>query len=100
MASQGFPVFAVAPSGGDLDSMVATLTRLKKDLNAELVVISNSRQVLQMAETGLAISSQVPEWLSPVVCIVPAQLFSYHLTMAKGFNPDLPRTISKITETS
>lgn len=100
MVTHGFPVFAVAPNGGVLDSMRATLARIKNDLNAELVVISNSPQALKLAETGLAISSQVPEWLSPIVCIAPAQLFSYHLTLAKGFNPDMPRTISKVTETS
>jgi len=100
MVSQGFPVFAIAPNGGVLDSMMTTLTRIKKDLNAELVVMSNSHQALQLADTGLAISSQIPEWLSPIICIAPAQLFSYHLTMAKGFNPDLPRTIRKVTETS
>ncbi len=31
--------------------------------------------------------------------IVPAQLFSYHLTLAKGYDPEKPRTITKVTET-
>lgn len=100
LISQGFPVLAVAPNGRVLDSMLTTLTRVKKDLNAELVVISNSRETLQLAENAFAISAQVPEWLSPIICIAPAQLFSCHLTIAKGFNPDLPRTISKVTETN
>lgn len=100
LISHGFPVFAVAPNGSVLDSMLTTLTRIKKDLKAELAVISNSKEALQLAETGFAVSPQVPEWISPIVCIAPAQLFSYHLTTAKGFNPDLPRTINKVTETS
>lgn len=100
LVTHGFPILTVAPNGGVLDSMLSALTRVKKELNAELVVISNSHQALQLAETGFAISSQVPEWLSPIICIAPAQLFTYHLTIAKGFNPDMPRTISKITETS
>jgi glucosamine 6-phosphate synthetase-like amidotransferase/phosphosugar isomerase protein len=30
---------------------------------------------------------------------VPAQLFAYHLTREKGYDPDHPRSIQKVTET-
>jgi len=99
MVVQGFPVMAIAPAGEVLDSMLELLVHLKKDLLAELVVISNTDTVLSMAQTPFTIPTDVPEWLSPLVAIVPAQLFSYHLTLAKGFDPDNPRTISKVTET-
>jgi glucosamine 6-phosphate synthetase-like amidotransferase/phosphosugar isomerase protein len=33
------------------------------------------------------------------VCIVPAQLFAYHLTVVKGYSTEAPRTIHKVTET-
>ncbi|MCX6083269.1 MAG: SIS domain-containing protein [Chloroflexi bacterium] len=99
MVSHGFPVLAVAPTGKVFDSMLKTLTRLKMELSAELVIISNSPEALKLAQVPLTIPINVPEWLSPVVSIVPAQLFSYYLTLAKGYNPDAPRTISKVTET-
>jgi glucosamine--fructose-6-phosphate aminotransferase (isomerizing) len=99
MVSHGFPVLAVAPTGKVFDSMLKTLTRLKMELSAELVIISNSPEALKLAQVPLTIPLNVPEWLSPVVSIVPAQLFSYYLTLAKGYNPDAPRTISKVTET-
>jgi glucosamine--fructose-6-phosphate aminotransferase (isomerizing) len=38
--------------------------------------------------------------LSPIVEIVPGQLYAYHLTAARGLDPDRPRTIGKITETT
>ena len=79
--------------------MLTLLKHLKKDLLAELVVISNAPEALSIAQVPFAISADVPEWLSPLVGIVPAQLFSYHLTLAKGYDADQPRTLSKITET-
>jgi len=99
MVARGFPVMAVAPTGYVFDSMLELLTYLKEDLLAELVVIANSAQALAMAQVPLSIPAATPEWLSPVVSIVPAQLFAYHLTLAKGYNPDQPRSISKVTET-
>ena len=99
MVAQGFPVMAIAPDGKVLDSMLDLLTHLKKDLLAELVVISNTDAALSKAQTPVAIPAGMPEWLSPLVAIVPAQLFAYHLTLAKGFDPNNPRRISKVTET-
>ena len=99
MVARGFPVMAVAPEGKVLDSMLALLTHLQQDLLAELVVISNASKALESAQVTITIPKAVPEWLSPLVSIVPAQLFSYHLTLAKGFDADQPRTIKKVTET-
>jgi glutamine---fructose-6-phosphate transaminase (isomerizing) len=35
----------------------------------------------------------------PIVSIVPAQLFAYHLARARGLDPDSPRHIRKVTLT-
>jgi glucosamine--fructose-6-phosphate aminotransferase (isomerizing) len=41
----------------------------------------------------------VPEWLRPVVSIVPGQLFAYHATIARGLDPEAPRSLTKVTRT-
>jgi len=99
MVAKGFPVMAVVPEGKVLKSMLEFLSHLQNDLLAELVVISNFPKALSMAQTPFTIPENVPEWLSPLVSIVPAQLFSYHLTLAKGYDAEQPRTINKVTET-
>ena len=99
MVAKGFPVMAVVPKGKVFESMLAFLSHLQKELLAELVVISNFSKALDMAHAAFTIPKDVPEWLSPLVSIVPAQLFSYHLTLAKGCDTEQPRTINKVTET-
>jgi glucosamine--fructose-6-phosphate aminotransferase (isomerizing) len=99
MVAQGFPVMAVIPAGKVFDSMMALLKHLKTDLLAELVVISNAAEAQAVAASPIPIPAEVPEWLSPLVTIVPAQLFAYHLTRIKGFDVNKPRSISKVTET-
>ncbi len=99
MVARGFPVLSVAPAGKVLDSMLDLLAYLRQELLAELVVVSNVPQALDGAQVPIQIPADVPEWLSPLISIVPAQLFSYHLTLAKGYDPDHPRTIQKVTET-
>ncbi len=99
MMVSGYPVFAVAPKGKVFDSMLEMLKRLR-DLSAELVVISNDKKALSLAQVPLNIPADVPEWLSPLVSILPAQLFAYHLTIAKGYDTEQPRSIRKVTETT
>lgn len=100
LVHSGYPVFAVAPKGKVFDSMLQTLHRLREDISAELVVISNDKKALALAQTPLTIPGDVPEWLSPLMCILPAQLFAYHLTRAKGYDTENPRSIRKVTETT
>jgi glucosamine--fructose-6-phosphate aminotransferase (isomerizing) len=99
MVERGFPVLAVAPSGKVHDSMRDMLTRLRRDKNAELVLISDDADSLALAQSPIQLPPQIPEWLTPLVGIIPAQLFACHLTTVKGFDTEKPRNITKVTET-
>lgn len=100
LVHQGFPVFAIAPSGRVLGTVRALLEKLRTQFNAELVVISDDPGVLDLAQTPIPLQTGIPEWLSPLVSILPAQLFAYHLTRARGYSTEAPRSIHKVTETN
>jgi len=51
------------------------------------------------ATRELIIPARLPELFSPIPYIVPAQLFAAALASEKGFDPDRPRTLSKVTQT-
>jgi glucosamine--fructose-6-phosphate aminotransferase (isomerizing) len=98
LAERGFAVLAVAPSGPPLDAQFDVLERLRDVHGAHVLVISDDARA-RAIDRGLAVPAGVPGWLSPVVDILPGQLYAYHLTRARGLDPDRPRTISKVTET-
>lgn len=96
LVQEGFPVLAVATAGPALDGMAALLRRLR-DTRASLLVLSDAADVAALGD-GVLLPA-VPEWLSPLVAIVPAQLFAYHLARARGLDPEAPRNLSKVTLT-
>jgi glucosamine--fructose-6-phosphate aminotransferase (isomerizing) len=98
LAEPDIPVLAVAPSGPELEAQVALLTQLKEDHGARLLVISDSPAAREI-DGGLALPDGIPPWLAPIVEILPAQLYAYHLTVTRGLDPDHPRSIKKVTET-
>jgi glutamine---fructose-6-phosphate transaminase (isomerizing) len=98
LAERGFAVLAVAPSGPPLDAQLDVLERLRDVHGAQVLVLSDSAQA-RAIDKGLSLPARIPAWLSPLVDIIPGQLYAYHLTRARGLDPDRPRTISKVTET-
>ena len=99
MLDRGFPVLVVAPSGAVLPDLIPLLRELGLSRGASLLVISNDPEALQLASIPLAIPVEVPEWLSPLVAIIPAQLFSMHMAAQKGLDVEHPRGLQKVTRT-
>ncbi|HKP53575.1 MAG TPA: SIS domain-containing protein [Chloroflexia bacterium] len=95
----GFPVLAVAPQGAVFADQINLLRRLRDEFKAKLIVISDSDEALALAHEGLPLPSMLPEWLTPIAAIVPAQLFCYHLTRFKGYDTEQPRMLRKVTLT-
>ena len=98
VVGSGFPAMVVAPSG----KMFPTMRDFSLELKArgsELLIISDHEELLDEAVTPLPLPQGVPEWLSPIVAVIPGQLFALHLTLAKGNDPDQPRGLQKITST-
>ena len=98
MIDRGFPVLLVAPSGRVL-SDVAQLASQLEQRSAELLAISDDAGVLGRARVGLPLPAGMPEWVSPMVAVVPGQMFAVALARARGLDPDQPRGLRKVTET-
>jgi glucosamine--fructose-6-phosphate aminotransferase (isomerizing) len=98
LVEQGFPVIAVVPEGEIASEMLDFLRQLR-EREAELVVISALDEALSLAQTRLSIPVGIPEWLSPLLAVIPGQIFALGLTLAKGFAPDHPRGLRKVTLT-
>jgi len=99
IVERGFPVLAIAPRGAVLADLLSLLNRLRNEHGAELLVISDSDDALALGHSALRLPADVPEWLTPLVSIVPAQLYCYHLTRVKGYDTEAPRSLRKVTLT-
>lgn len=98
LVERGFPVVAIVPEGEVAAELVELLGQVQEH-GAELVVISALDKALTLAQTPLKLPAEVPEWLSPLIAVVPGQLFALGVTLAKGLDPDHPRGLRKVTLT-
>lgn len=98
MVEHGFPVFVIAPAG-TLDAEMGAFLDNLSQRRAETIVISDVVAILERARVTLPLPRSVPEWLSPLVTIIPGQLLSLHLAHTRDYDVDSPRSLKKVTET-
>ena len=99
LVEPGYPILAVAPTGAALAGMSELLRRLRDEHGVDLLVISDDSATQSLAAASLPTPVAPAEWLSPLISTLPAQLFAYHLTRARGQDTEQPRWISKVTLT-
>jgi glucosamine--fructose-6-phosphate aminotransferase (isomerizing) len=95
----GFPTFCIAPSGATEDDMAEVIERLGGELGAHLLIVSDDESLCAKGTWSMVLPP-LPEWLMPIVSIVPGQLHAMHSTMAQGRDPEKPRSIRKVTLTN
>lgn len=98
LVEPGYHVLALAVRGPTLQSLGALLRRLRAG-GATVLVASDDPDTRADGDAALTLDDAVPEWLSPIVGVLPCQLFAYHLALARGLDPDAPRHLGKVTLT-
>jgi len=94
----GFPVIlfgAAGPSAPGLYELARTLSAR----GARTIAVTDDPALAALVEHTLRLEPGLPEWLAPIAQVVVGQLLAYHLCVAKGYDPDRPRGLQKVTST-
>ncbi len=94
---RGHPVILVAPLGRTFAGMKAMTSDLS-ERGAETLIVSNDEELLISATRAMPIPN-APEWLSPVIAVMPGQVYAMQQALARGYDADKPRGLSKVTIT-
>jgi len=94
----GYPVILIAAEGAVLAKQIDLLHKLN-ERGAECVVISNAEATRPLATRYIALPAAAPEWLTPLLAVVPGQVFAMHLAKERGLPLDAPRGLNKVTVT-
>lgn len=97
MIDRDHPVIAIVPRGVGEQAMQPVLQRLR-DRKADVAVFG-ARASLPYATVGFALPEDAHEELAPIVDIIPLQQLALEMAVARGYDPDQPRGLAKVTET-
>lgn len=95
LITDNVPVIGIAPRDRVYDRMVANLAEAKAR-NGRIICVGTEgdRDLAELAETVLPIPA-VPEYLVPLLAVVPLQLLAYHIAVLRGCDVDKPRNLAK-----
>jgi glucosamine--fructose-6-phosphate aminotransferase (isomerizing) len=89
------PVIAIATRSATLPKMVSNVQEVQARDAPVIALVTEGEDPF---DTGLATTVPVPscsEVLSPLVNVVPLQLFAYHVAVQRGCDVDQPRNLAK-----
>ena len=91
-----FPVWAIASEDETLPAVLEAIARAKQ-AGATVIASGSAAQTVPAADYALPVPAPPSPLLSPLLSVIPGQLFAWALARAKGLDPDEPRGLSKVT---
>jgi glucosamine--fructose-6-phosphate aminotransferase (isomerizing) len=91
--TQGFPIlFAAGPE--DVPLIVSGINEVTCRGARAIAIGEENPRLRSNATDVITLPKSTPE-ISSLLAILPLQLLSYHMSVARGFDPDFPRNLSK-----
>jgi glutamine---fructose-6-phosphate transaminase (isomerizing) len=95
LIERGTPVWALVPPDETRDRMVGNLRELAaRGASIIAVADANDREVAELAEHVIRLPPHHAA-VSPLLTVVPLQLFAYHVARLRGLAIDQPRNLAK-----
>ena len=95
MIDKDFPTFAIATKDSVYEKNVSNIHELKARKGPVIVLATEGdKEIAKLADDVVYVPKTL-EMLSPILNVVPLQLFAYYFAKGKGLNPDRPRNLAK-----
>lgn len=96
VVEDGYPVIFVAPQDEVYSKLIGNVMEMKAR-GAEVIGVVDEQdvEITNMSDETIELPSNIPSLLTPILYILPLQLFAYYMAVRKGYDPDFPRNLAK-----
>jgi len=96
VVEDGYPVIFVAPHDECYSRIIGNVMEMKaRHAHIISLVEEDDTQVAGLSDETILMPKGIPSSLTPIVYILPLQLFAYYMSVTRGYNPDFPRNLAK-----
>ncbi len=91
-----FPVIFICPRDDTHKTILSNIMEMKARRASIIAVIEEGdEEIKRFVDDYIEVPKGIPEILSPIVYVIPLQLFAYYMAIERGLNPDKPRNLAK-----
>jgi len=96
VVEEGVTCIFVCPQGETHAQIIGSIMEMKSR-GARIISIceEGDEDIKNLSDDYIEVPKGIPEPLSPIIYVVPLQLFAYYSAVLKGLDPDKPRNLAK-----
>lgn len=92
----GIPVIFICPKDKTRKTIIGNIMEMKaRGASIISIIEEDDEEIKQLSDDYFEVAGKVSEIFSPIVFIVPLQLFAYYMAVKRGYDPDMPRNLAK-----
>ena len=89
------PSVFIVPQGGVYHKVIANMEEIKARGGPVIAIVDkDDSHAVELADDVIRVPA-VPEFLQPIVTVIPLQLLAYHAAILRGCDVDKPRNLAK-----
>jgi glutamine---fructose-6-phosphate transaminase (isomerizing) len=89
------PSIMIAPNDAVYDKNVNTLEQIKARRGRVIAISTESKKAITKLADDVIFIPECPDFIAPILTVIPLQLFAYHLAVKLGCDVDKPRNLAK-----
>lgn len=95
LIDKDFPVLALVPSDSVYQKVISNIEEIKARKGKILAIASEGNKKIKNIADDVFYIPKTLEMLTPIISIIPLQLFAYYVSVLNGQDPDYPRNLAK-----
>lgn len=95
LISEDFPSICLVPTDTVYEKMISNIEEIKARKGPVIAVATEGNQEIKRLADDVIYIPETMEVLTPVLSIIPLQIFAYHFAVLRGCDIDKPRNLAK-----
>lgn len=95
LIDKDFPCFVICPKDSVYEKTSSNIEEIKARQGRVIAVTTNGNKEIESLANDVIYIPKTLEMLTPIISVIPLQLFAYYVSALKGLDPDKPRNLAK-----
>jgi glucosamine--fructose-6-phosphate aminotransferase (isomerizing) len=95
LIDENFPTIAICPSDSVYDKMISNIEEVKARNGKIIALATEGNEKIQELVEDIIYIPKAMEMLTPILTVIPLQLFAYYMGVLRGCDVDKPRNLAK-----
>jgi len=95
LIDEKFPTFAIAPSDSVYQKMISNIEEIKARKGKVIAIATEGNEEIKNIVDDVIYIPKTLEMLTPILSVIPLQLFAYYMGVMRGCDIDKPRNLAK-----